>query len=256
MITIPEGVKLTLNAVTAKNNEGATYTKPGVWGDDEKNRTIFHVDGSLDILGGTYETKGVHMIRVSGTATIGKGATLSCTAETSEHTVVNAGNYDGAPLISVTGKRGALTITEATVNANVGADNNNGSTDGMYGIYVNNGAKLTLGKKSSETEPAAEEGTEKSPKIEAKLAAIGMNNTTGSGTIVIEDGTYISHAACTNTNLTKFNSVLYLSAAANVTINGGTFENKSTNANAPSYVISVPYQAKRNHQWWYILCKY
>ncbi len=246
MITIPEGVKLTLNAVTAKNNEGATYTKPGVWGDDEKNRTIFHVDGSLDISGGTYETKGVHMIRVSGTATIGKGATLSCMAETSEYTVANAGNYDGAPLISVTGKRGVLTITEATVNANVGAGNNNGSTDGMYGIYVNNGAKLTLGKKSSETEPAAEEGTEKSPKIEAKLAAIGMNNTTGSGTIVIEDGTYISHAACTNTNLTKFNSVLYLSAAANVTINGGTFENKSTNANAPSYVISVPYQAKRN----------
>lgn len=243
MITIPEGVKLTLNAVTAKNNEGATYTKPGVWGDDEKNRTIFHVDGALDISGGTYETKGVHMIRVSGTATIGNEATLSCTAGTSE---CNAGNYDGAPLISVTGKRGALTITEATVNANVGADNNNGSTDGMYGIYVNNGAKLTLGKKSSETEPAAEEGTEKSPKIEAKLAAIGMNNTTGSGTIVIEDGTYISHAACTNTNLTKFNSVLYLSAAANVTINGGTFENKSTNANAPSYVISVPYQAKRN----------
>lgn len=246
MITIPEGVKLTLNAVTVKNDLGATYVTQGVWSDDEKNRTIFHVDGALDISGGTYETKGVHMIRVSGTATIGNEATLSCTAGTSEYNAANAGNYDGAPLISVTGKRGALTITEATVNANVGADNNNGSTDGMYGIYVNNGAKLTLGKKSSETEPAAEEGTEKSPKIEAKLAAIGMNNTTGSGTIVIEDGTYISHAACTNTNLTKFNSVLYLSAAANVTINGGTFENKSTNANAPSYVISVPYQAKRN----------
>ncbi len=246
MITIPEGVKLTLNAVTVKNDLGATYVTQGVWSDDEKNRTIFHVDGSLDISGGTYETRGVHMIRVSGTATIGNGATLSCTAEASEYSASNGGSYDGAPLISVTGKRGALTITEATVNANVGADNNNGSTDGMYGIYVNNGAKLTLGKKSSETEPAAEEGTEKSPKIEAKLAAIGMNNTTGSGTIVIEDGTYISHAACTNTNLTKFNSVLYLSAAANVTINGGTFENKSTNANAPSYVISVPYQAKRN----------
>ncbi len=239
MITIPEGVKLTLDAVTVKNALGATYVTQGVWSDDEKNRTIFHVDGSLDISGGTYETKGVHMIRVSGTATIGNGATLSCTAEASEYTAANAGNYDGAPLISVTGKRGALTITEATVNANVGVDNNNGSTDGMYGIYVNTGAKLTLGTKPSGAETAAEESTEKFPKIEAKLAAIGMNGTTAPGTIVIEDGTYISHAASTKQGLAKFNSVLYFPATANVTINGGTFENKGTNA--PSYVISVPY---------------
>lgn len=239
MITIPEGVKLTLNAVTVKNDLGATYVTQGVWSDDEKNRTIFHVDGELDIQGGTYETKGVHMIRVSGTAKIGNGATLSCTAGTAEYTAANAGNYDGAPLISVTGKRGALTITDATVNANVGEDNNNGSTDGMYGIYVNYGAKLTLGTKPSGAETAAEESTEKSPKIEAKLAAIGMNGTTAPGTIVIEDGTYISHAASTKQGLAKFNSVLYLPATANVTINGGTFENQGTNA--PSYVISVPY---------------
>ncbi|MCI9005550.1 MAG: hypothetical protein HFH39_10010 [Lachnospiraceae bacterium] len=239
MITIPEGVKLTLNAVTVKNDLGATYVTQGVWSDDEKNRTIFHVDGELDIQGGTYETKGVHMIRVSGTAKIGNGATLSCTAGTAEYTAANAGNYDGAPLISVTGKRGALTITDATVNANVGEDNNNGSTDGMYGIYVNYGAKLTLGTKPSGAETAAEESTEKSPKIEAKLAAIGMNGTTAPGTIVIEDGTYISHAASTKQGLAKFNSVLYFPATANVTINGGTFENQGTNA--PSYVISVPY---------------
>lgn len=239
MITIPEGVKLTLNAVTVKNNLGATYVTQGVWSDDEKNRTIFHVDGALDISGGTYETKGVHMIRVSGTATIGNEATLSCTAGTSEYNAANAGNYDGAPLISVTGKRGNLTITEATVSANVGVDNNDGSTDGMYGIYVNHGAKLTLGTKPSGAETAAEESTEKSPKIEAKLAAIGMNGTTAPGTIVIEDGTYISHAASTKQGLAKFNSVLYLPATANVTINGGTFENQGTNA--PSYVISVPY---------------
>ncbi len=226
MITIPEGVEVTLTGGTIKNEVAAAKpAKYGVWDNDAENRTMFHVDGKLTINGGTYQTAGVHMMRVSGTAVIGGSATLECTATQAQFSA--ADNYDGAPLISVTGKGAELTIADATINANKG----NGTTDGMYGIYVNYGGKLVLGVKDGEAV--------KAPTITSQLAAIAMNGTTSPGTIVIEGGNYTSYAACTDSSVVKFNSVLYLPATANVTINGGTFTAAGTQG--PSHVISVPY---------------
>ncbi len=220
MLTIPEGKSVTLTKGTVKNKELAEFSA-------ETNKitnshTMFQVNGSLTINGGTYETKGSHLMRVNGVAEIGGGASFSGTATGAE--IANLGNYDGASLIGVTGTDAKLTVKDATIGATVGNDTN---TDGMYGIYVEYGAELVLGE------------ADKVPTITSTLSAVGMNGLTAPGKITINGGTYTSNASVTADNLKKFNAVLYFPASANVTINGGTFVAAGTAGER--HVISVPY---------------
>ena len=220
MLTIPEGKSVTLTKGTVKNKELAEFSV-------ETNKitnshTMFQVNGSLTINGGTYETKGSHLMRVNGVAEIGGGASFSGTATSTE--IADLGNYDGASLIGVTGTDAKLTVKDATINATVG---NAANTDGMYGIYVEYGAELVLGE------------ADKVPTITSTLSAVGMNGLTAPGKITINGGTYTSNASVTTDNLKKFNAVLYFPASANVTINGGTFVAAGTAGER--HVISVPY---------------
>ena len=220
LFTIPEGKSVTLTKGTVKNKELAEFSV-------ETNKitnshTMFQVNGSLTINGGTYETKGSHLMRVNGVAEIGGGASFSGTAASAE--IANLGNYDGASLIGVTGTDAKLTVKDATINATVG---NTANTDGMYGIYVEYGAELVLGE------------ADKVPTITSTLSAVGMNGLTAPGKITINGGTYTSNASVIADNLKKFNAVLYFPASANVTINGGTFVAAGTAGER--HVISVPY---------------
>ncbi len=218
MLTIPEGKSVTLTKGTVKNTQLAEFSD----GKITNSRTMFQVNGSLTINGGTYETKGSHLMRVNGVAEIGGGASFSGTAASTE--ITNLGNYDGASLIGVTGTDAKLTVKDATINATVG---NAANTDGMYGIYVEYGAELVLGE------------ADKVPTITSTLSAVGMNGLTAPGKITINGGTYTSNASVTADNLKKFNAVLYFPASANVTINGGTFVAAGTAGER--HVISVPY---------------
>lgn len=220
MFTIPADKTVTLTGGTVRNGQYAEFSADA----DEitNSRTMFQVDGNLTINGGTYETKGSHLMSVSGTAVIGGKASLSCTAESEK--IAALGNYDGSSLLSVTGADGKLTVKDATINAAVG---NAANTDGMYGIYVYYGAELVSG-----------EG-EDVPTITSTLAAIGMNGLTAPGTITINGGTYTSNASVTSESLKNFNAVIYLPASANVTINGGEFIAAGTAGER--HVISVPY---------------
>ncbi|MCI9647102.1 MAG: hypothetical protein HFH40_09930 [Lachnospiraceae bacterium] len=220
MLTIPEGKGVTLTKGTVKNEDLAEFS--GETNKITNSRTMFQVNGSLTINGGTYETKGSHLMRVNGVAEIGGGASFSGTATSAE--IANLGNYDGASLIGVTGTDAKLTVKDATINATVG---NVANTDGMYGIYVEYGAELVLGE------------ADKVPTITSTLSAVGMNGLTAPGKITINGGTYTSNASVTADNLKKFNAVLYFPASANVTINGGTFVAAGTAGER--HVISVPY---------------
>lgn len=220
MLTIPEGKSVTLTKGMVKNEELAEFS--GETNKITNSRTMFQVNGSLTINGGTYETKGSHLMRVNGVAEIGGGASFSGTATSAE--IANLGNYDGASLIGVTGTDAKLTVKDATIGATVG---NNTNTDGMYGIYVEYGAELVLGE------------ADKVPTITSTLSAVGMNGLTAPGKITINGGTYTSNASVTADNLKKFNAVLYFPASANVTINGGTFVAAGTAGER--HVISVPY---------------
>lgn len=218
MLTIPEGKSVTLTKGTVKNTQLAEFSD----GKITNSRTMFQVDGSLTIHGGTYETKGSHLMRVNGVAEIGGEASFSGNATSAG--IANLGNYDGASLIGVTGTDAKLTVKDATIGATVGNDTN---TDGMYGIYVEYGAELVLGE------------ADKVPTITSTLSAVGMNGLTAPGKITINGGTYTSNASVTADNLKKFNAVLYFPASANVTINGGTFVAAGTAGER--HVISVPY---------------
>lgn len=218
MFTIPEGRSVTLTKGTVKNTQLAEFSD----GKITNSRTMFQVDGSLTIHGGTYETKGIHLMRVSGAAVIDGGASFEGAATSTE--IENLGNYDGASLIGVTGTDAKLTVKDATINATVGNATN---TDGMYGIYVEYGAELVLGE------------ADKVPTITSTLSAVGMNGLTAPGKITINGGTYTSNASVTADNLKNYNAVLYFPASANVTINDGTFVAAGTAGER--HVISVPY---------------
>lgn len=225
MFKIPEGITATLKggsgdtAGIIKNSETATASTATKWSEPASNRTILSVQGTLNIDGGKYETAGVKALMIEGSVKIIGGASFAV--------VGNGSNtYDGASLIDVNGAAAKLEMVAGTVNANIGQGD-----DGMYGIYVRNGAELVLGTKG-QTEQA-------SPAVTSKFAAIGMNATTAPGRITVNGGTYESTVACTGEGHEIYNAVLYLPATATVTINGGKF--RATGKGNNRHVISVPH---------------
>ena len=225
MFKIPEGITATLKggsgdtAGMIKNSETATASAATKWSEPAANRTILSVQGTLNIDGGKYETAGVKALMIEGSVKIIGGASFAVVGN-------NGNTYDGASLIDVNGAAAKLEMVAGTVNANIGQGD-----DGMYGIYVRNGAELVLGTKG-QTEQV-------SPVVTSRFAAIGMNATTAPGRITVNGGTYESTVACTEEGHEIYNAVLYLPATATVTINGGKF--RATGSGGNRHVISVPH---------------
>ena len=115
-----------------------------------------------------------------------------------------AGAYDSKSLIYCTSP-GSFTMKSGSIIA----DTSNDDECGLYPIYAAAGAEIVLG----------DQATGEGPTIISNSAPIGTNNTDGgTNNITIYGGNYkslMSHPG--------FMGVMYLGAAANVTISGGKF---------------------------------
>ena len=109
---------------------------------------------------------------------------------------------DGKAVVQVRGSGAKLTLTDVTITAGgVGSD-------GMYGVYVLDGASLTANNAN----------------IHSHFAAIGTNFTTATANITINGGTYTADAAATNNeSWSYFCAPIYAACSGKLTINSGTF---------------------------------
>ena len=127
-----------------------------------------------------------------------------------------AGAYDSKSLIFCSNP-GSITIKSGSIIA----DTSNDLECGLYAIYAASGAEVVLG----------DQATGEGPTIITNSAPIGTNNTDGgTNNITIYGGTYKSLMTHPG-----FMGVMYLGAAANVTISGGKFD-------GGDYDLALPYK--------------
>ncbi len=247
LITVEKGANITLSGSGSFINEELATpggTNPVTWISYDKSHTIFHTEAgsTLNITGGTFNTKGVKLLAAEGDVNI-SGGTFACnisiSGEGEEPNHFNSNNhYDGASLFNITGQ-GRLVMTGGSINANIGS-----GSDGMYGIYVNQGGIVELGTEAA----AAEESTAAGPSIDSYFAAVGMRHESPTGNLTVHSGTYQSHVVCTGNN-ERYNAVLYLAALCDVTITGGTFTAPVGTAEVPvttTHIMSAPEVADRS----------
>ncbi len=209
-------------------NSGAKLT---VTGNGTVNGTVAQLflvrdGGSLLIENGMYKSASKHIVACYGTAEIEDG-TFVCTEY-----------VQGASILLVQGENAVLTVKGGSFEALTDGNNldEGKQYDGMYGIDIKKGAKLVLGVESTRT----------GPNIRTVYAPIAMNNQTAPGKLTIYGGSYTSTCALKNDakGWEKFNTALYLSADADVTIYGGTFRaerGEHATEGSQTYAISVPY---------------
>ena len=161
-LIVPSGADVVLN--------NATVTHTGT-----ASSMAIYVQGNLTISGGRYTTNGGTMLGVdNGTATITRAEFESQNITLAHYTL---------PVISVEGVDGQLTMGSGKITAVGGAST---ATNGMYGVYVLDGAQVTLGNATAAND------AEDNLKINSVCAAVSMNGMTSPGRITINGGTYQS----------------------------------------------------------------